>query len=52
MPGTGLEVDLPLIGRFPNTPQPDAGVRPDMTVPLTQANIASGLDAQLARAIA
>jgi C-terminal processing protease CtpA/Prc len=51
LPGTGLEVDLPLVGRFPTTPQPDAGVRPDVTVPVTQASIASGLDAQLARAI-
>lgn len=52
LPGTNLEVDLPLVGRFPITPQPDAGVRPDVIVPVTQASIASGLDAQLARSIA
>ena len=52
LPGTGLEADLPLIGRFPVTPQPDEGVQPDIIVPVVRADIASGVDRQLARALA
>jgi len=52
LPETGLEADLPLIGRFPTTPQPDQGVTPDIAVPVTQADIAKGTDSQLGRALA
>jgi hypothetical protein len=51
LPACGLEVDLPLIGRFPATPQPDAGIEPDVTVPMTAADIAAGRDPVLARVL-
>lgn len=52
LPASGLEVDLPLIGTFPATPQPDAGVVPDVTVKETVADIREGVDAVLAAALA
>lgn len=52
LPATGLEADLPLIGAFPLRAQPDAGVRPNIAVPLTRAAIAAGSDPALARALA
>lgn len=51
LPVSGLEVDLPLIGSFPATPQPDAGIVPDVVVTDTQADIAAGRDAVLNRAL-
>ena len=50
MPNSRIEADLPLIGYFPETPQPDAGLRPDVAVPLTAADIAAGRDRDLERA--
>lgn len=50
LPGTGLEVDLPLIGYFPTTPQPDAGLLPDVPVAPSLADIAAGRDPALTRA--
>jgi hypothetical protein len=44
LPGSGLELDLPLIGTFPTTPQPDAGVAPDVAVSATVEDIAAGRD--------
>ena len=52
LPATGLEADLPLIGRFPITAQPDRGVRPDIEIPITRADIASRHDRQLQQALA
>ena len=52
LPGSGLEVDLPLIGRFPTTPQPDAGVEPDIAVRPTAAAIAEGRDLEMAAVMA
>lgn len=51
LPATGLEADLPLIGRFPVTPQPDGGVEPDVAVPINRADIARGVDGPLLRAL-
>ena len=51
LPETGLEADLPLIGTFPTTPQPDAGLVPDVTVAQTPATIAAGTDPVMARAM-
>ncbi len=51
LPATGLEADLPLIGRFPIATQPDEGIKPDVAVPVTRADIARGLDRQLAQAL-
>lgn len=47
LPGSGLEVDLPIVGMFAATPQPDAGVVPDVRVPLMARDIAAGLDRQM-----
>ena len=56
LPGSGLEVDLPLIGRFPAgvdaSTVPDAGLTPDVVVRTTAADLATGRDPQLAAALA
>ncbi|MEQ1493040.1 MAG: S41 family peptidase, partial [Terricaulis sp.] len=36
LPASGLEADVPLIGRFPLTPKPDAGIVPDVAIALTR----------------
>jgi C-terminal processing protease CtpA/Prc len=51
LPASGLEADLPLIGTFPLTPQPDAGIVPDIVVADTPADIAAGRDAVFERAL-
>ncbi len=52
LPTSGLEVDLPLIATFPDTPQPDAAIVPDVFVPTTAADIAAGRDPQMTAATA
>ena len=52
LPNSGIEMDLPLIGTFPATPAPDAGVTPDIVVKTTSSDIATGHDAGLAAAVA
>ncbi|QYE35224.1 peptidase S41 [Polymorphobacter sp. PAMC 29334] len=52
LPESGIEVDLPLIGYWPDRPQPDAGVTPDIVVPRRRADIAGARDLQMERAIA
>ncbi|MBL8544945.1 MAG: hypothetical protein JNL81_00690 [Hyphomonadaceae bacterium] len=47
LPASGLEADVPLIGRFPMTPKPDAGLLPDVAIALTREDIANGRDATL-----
>ena len=44
LPGSGLEIDLPLIGTFPTTPQPDAGIEPDVPVIITRSDIVANRD--------
>ncbi|MBY0566571.1 MAG: S41 family peptidase [Hyphomonadaceae bacterium] len=44
LPNSRLEVDLPLIGYFPETPQPDEGTLPDRHVTQTAADLAIGFD--------
>jgi hypothetical protein len=44
LPESGLEFDLPLIGFYPATPEPDAGLLPDLTVANSAADIAAGFD--------
>lgn len=51
LPASGLEVDLPLIASFPETPQPDAGIEPDIAVPTTAADITIGRDPQMDAAV-
>lgn len=52
LPRTGVEVDLPLIGTFPLTPQPDAGVAPDIVSPRSRETLAQGADPAMAAALA
>lgn len=52
LPASGLEIDLPLIASFPSTPQPDAAILPDIAVPTTAEDIATGRDPQMVAAIA
>jgi hypothetical protein len=51
LPGSGIEFDVPLIGYYPQVPQPDAGVDPDVFVPRTIADLAAGRDACLEAAL-
>lgn len=51
LPASGLEIDLPLIASFPDTPQPDAAIQPDVLVETTAEDIASGRDPQMAAAM-
>jgi C-terminal processing protease CtpA/Prc len=54
LPATGLEIDLPLIARYPRDGKPDAlpdaGLTPDVLVLSTAADVAAGRDPQLAAA--
>ena len=52
LPHSGIEMDLPLIGTFPSTPMPDAGITPDVTIRRTAADIATGRDPVLEAALA
>jgi C-terminal processing protease CtpA/Prc len=47
LPNSHIEIDLPLIGTFPTEPQPDSGLRPDIVVEVTPAQIGRGEDAAL-----
>ena len=47
LPQSGIELDLPLIGQFPDGNRPDAGLQPDVLVVPTVADIASGRDVEL-----
>lgn len=50
LPASGLEFDLPLVGYFPTTSQPDAGLVPDVIVATGARAIAAGDDPVLTRA--
>lgn len=49
LPGSGIEIDVPLIGYFPTEPAPDAGLIPDENVVTTVEDIAAGRDPELER---
>jgi hypothetical protein len=51
LPDSGLEFDLPLIGYFPESKRPDAGLVPDVLVPVSAAAIADGRDEAFERAL-
>lgn len=48
LPNSNIEIDVPLIGRFPPKEAPDAGIEPDVRVEPTIDDIASGTDADMA----
>ncbi len=48
LPKSHIEMDIPLIGRFPSTPQPDAGIAPDIPVATTIEDIITGADPEMA----
>jgi hypothetical protein len=52
LPGSVIELDVPLIAQFPATPQPDAGILPDIAAPETAASIAQGRDVALEAVLA
>ncbi|URW76253.1 S41 family peptidase [Sphingomonas donggukensis] len=52
LPETGLEADLPLIGTFPRTAEPDAGIVPDIIAARSPQATASGTDVAMDRALA
>jgi Peptidase family S41 len=52
LPASGIEFDLPLIGTFAPQPAPDAGIEPDVKVEVAAVDIATGIDAQMERALA
>lgn len=51
LPYIGIEFDLPMVGTFPMTSQPDGGVKPDIEITETAPDIAAGRDTTLERAI-
>lgn len=48
LPHTQIEMDVPLIARFPDGHPPDAGIVPDIRVTPTPQDIATGNDAEMA----
>jgi hypothetical protein len=50
LPGSGIEVDVPVVGTFPLEEQPDEGVRPDVLVEPSVEDVLAGRDAALAAA--
>lgn len=52
LPRSGLEVDIPLIGYFPRTPQRDEGLFPDIEAIPTIPDLRSGTDRALGIALA
>lgn len=52
LPQSGIEFDLPLVGYFSLTPQPDQGIDPDVFVAPTAQDIALGLDTAMDAAAA
>ena len=47
LPGSKLEFDIPIIGNFAVTPQPDRGVLPDVMVKQSIADIVNGTDSAM-----
>jgi hypothetical protein len=49
LPNSQIEMDLPLIGSFPTSPQSDSGLTPDVLVTPTLQDIIEGKDVEMAR---
>jgi hypothetical protein len=52
LPKSQIEMDLPLVGTFPTSPQSDAGLTPDVLVTPTLQDIIEGKDAEMAKVTA
>jgi Peptidase family S41 len=50
LPATGIEVDIPLIGYFPNLPKADAGIDPDIMIRPTLRDFTNSNDVVMSRA--
>lgn len=48
LPGSHIEIDLPIIGFFPDGARPDAGIAPDISVRVTSDDVARGRDPEMA----
>lgn len=48
LPNSKIEIDVPLIGRFPPKEAPDAGIEPDVRVEPSIDDISQGVDADMA----
>lgn len=46
-PNSQIEIDIPLIGYFSATPQPDRGLTPDILVEKTVEDLLNGVDTEL-----
>ncbi len=51
LPNTKIEIDIPLIGRYPMTELPDEGIQPDILVAQSLTGYLSNTDDQLAKVI-
>lgn len=47
LPHSKIEIDLPLIGSYPEGARPDAGIRPDIVIQPRVEDIARGIDTEL-----
>ncbi|SBV50223.1 peptidase S41 [Xanthomonas bromi] len=47
LPNSKIEVDMPLVGQFPTSAQPDRGVLPDVSVHLTAQDLQHGRDVDM-----
>lgn len=52
LPNSKIEIDIPLVGVFPESEQPDAGLEPDVVVTPTMDGIINGVDEELQAALA
>jgi hypothetical protein len=52
LPGSGVELDVPLIAQFPDRPMPDAGLLPDVLAQDSAETIAAGRDVALEAVLA
>ncbi|PHV13391.1 S41 family peptidase [Chitinimonas sp. BJB300] len=46
LPGSGIEIDIPLVAHFSTKPEAEAGLLPDVTINTTPAQIAAGRDSE------
>lgn len=51
LPNSKIEIDIPLIGYYPMSEQPDKGINPDVEIPLTFSDILSNKDKVLEKTL-